>query len=119
MTRAVKLQKRAARVGFDWPDASHVLDKIQEEAVELTEAAEQLPHDKVEEEMGDLLFVMANLARHMKVDPEVAVRRANAKFTRRFQSIENALAKDGRTPDQSSLEEMDRLWDAAKSDERA
>ena len=117
LMRAVKLQKRAARVGFDWPDASHVLDKIQEEASELTEAAATLPHDKVEEEMGDLLFVVANLARHMKIDPEVALRRANAKFTRRFQSIEAALAQDGRRPEQSSLEEMDRLWDAAKDAE--
>ena len=119
LMRAVKLQKRAARVGFDWPDASHVLDKIQEEAAELTEAATTLPQDKVEEEMGDLLFVMANLARHMKIDPEVALRRANAKFTRRFQSIEAALANDGRRPEQSTLEEMDRLWDAAKAAERA
>ncbi len=118
LMRAVKLQKRAARVGFDWPDASHVLDKIQEEAAELTEAAQDLPQDKIEEEMGDLLFVVANLARHMKVDPEVALRRANAKFTRRFEAIEVALAADGRRPDQSDLEEMDRLWDAAKAAER-
>ncbi|MEL7256078.1 MAG: nucleoside triphosphate pyrophosphohydrolase [Pseudomonadota bacterium] len=119
LMRAVKLQKRAARVGFDWPDASHVLAKIEEEAAELTEAAQTLPHDKVEEEMGDLLFVMANLARHMKVDPEVALRRANAKFTRRFEAIETALAEENRRPDQSTLEEMDRLWDAAKAAERA
>ncbi|MEO0371549.1 MAG: nucleoside triphosphate pyrophosphohydrolase, partial [Pseudomonadota bacterium] len=119
LMRAVKLQKRAARVGFDWPDASHVLDKIQEEAGELTEAAESLPHDKVEEEMGDLLFVMANLARHMKVDPELALRRANAKFTRRFEAIEAALASEGRRPEDSDLDEMDHLWDAAKAAERA
>ncbi|MEO0751206.1 MAG: nucleoside triphosphate pyrophosphohydrolase, partial [Pseudomonadota bacterium] len=117
LMRAVKLQKRAARVGFDWPETAQVLDKLQEEAAELTEAAETLPQDKVEEEMGDLLFVMANLARHMKVDPEVALRRANAKFTRRFGAIEAALAADGRRPDQSTLEEMDRLWDAAKAAE--
>ena len=119
LMRAVKLQKRAARVGFDWPDATHVLDKIQEEAAELTEAAETLPQDKIEEEMGDLLFVMANLARHMKVDPEVALRKTNAKFTRRFKSIEAALAAEGRRPDEASLEEMDRLWDAAKTAERS
>ncbi|MEL6991980.1 MAG: nucleoside triphosphate pyrophosphohydrolase [Pseudomonadota bacterium] len=118
LMRAVKLQKRAARVGFDWPDASHVLDKIQEEAAELTEAANTLPQDKIEEEMGDLLFVVANLARHMKVDPEVALRRANAKFTRRFKSIEAALAAKGRRPEQSNLEEMDHLWDAAKAEEK-
>jgi ATP diphosphatase len=119
LLRAMKLQKRAARVGFDWPDASHVLDKIQEEAAELVEAGAEMEPDKVEEEMGDLLFVMANLSRHMKIDPEAALRRANAKFTRRFEAIEAALAKDGRSPEQSSLEEMDRLWDAAKAAERS
>ena len=119
LMRAVKLQKRAARVGFDWPDASHVLEKIQEEAAELTEAADTLPHDKVEEEMGDLLFVMANLARHMKIDPEVALRRANAKFTRRFAFIEAALSAEGRRPEHSDLEEMDRLWDDAKTAEKS
>lgn len=118
LLRAYKLQKRAARVGFDWPDASHVLAKITEEAAELEEAAATLPCEKVEEEMGDLLFVMANLARHMKVDPEAALRNANAKFIRRFAAIEAALAKNGRTPDQSNLEEMDALWDAAKAAER-
>ncbi|WP_371224025.1 nucleoside triphosphate pyrophosphohydrolase [Roseovarius sp. 2305UL8-3] len=118
LLRAVKLQKRAARVGFDWPDASHVLDKITEEAAELTEAAETLPHEKVEEEFGDLLFVMANLARHMGVEPEAALRRANAKFTRRFQRIEALLADQGKRPEQSDLAEMDALWDRAKAEER-
>ena len=113
-----KLQKRAARVGFDWPDASHVLDKITEEATELTEAADALSPEKVEEEFGDLLFVMANLARHMKVDPEAALRAANAKFIRRFERIETLLADRGKTPDQSDLAEMDALWDQAKSEER-
>ncbi len=118
LLRAVKLQKRAARVGFDWPDASHVLDKITEEAAELTEAVDTLTHDKVEEEFGDLLFVMANLARHMGVEPEAALRGANAKFTRRFQRIEAFLAETGKTPEQSDLEEMDALWDCAKAEER-
>lgn len=118
LLRAVKLQKRAARVGFDWPDASQVLEKITEEAAELREAADTLPHDKVEEEFGDLLFVMANLARHMGVEPETALRRANAKFTRRFDAIETALAENGRRPEDSDLEEMDALWDAAKTRER-
>ena len=118
LLRAYKLQKRAARVGFDWPDASHVLAKIEEEAAELREAAAELPHDKVEEEFGDLLFVMANLARHMKVEPEAALRRANAKFIRRFGRIESLLAEDGRTPADSTLEEMDALWDRAKREER-
>ncbi|MEQ8292395.1 MAG: nucleoside triphosphate pyrophosphohydrolase [Roseovarius sp.] len=118
LLRAVKLQKRAARVGFDWPDASHVLDKITEEAEELREAAESLPQEKVEEEFGDLLFVMANLARHMGVEPEAALRGANAKFTRRFERIEAWLAEDGREASESDLQEMDALWDRAKAEER-
>ena len=117
LLRAVKLQKRAARVGFDWPEASQVLDKITEEAGELLEAVETLPHDKIEEEFGDLLFVMANLARHMKVDPETALRRANAKFTRRFARIEALLAEAGKRPEDSDLAEMDALWNRAKAEE--
>lgn len=118
LTRAVKLQNRAARVGFDWPDASHVLAKIVEEAHELTEARESLGAREIEAEFGDLLFVVANLARHLKVDPEAALRGANAKFTRRFASIEAALAARGRRPQESTLAEMDALWDAAKAAER-
>jgi ATP diphosphatase len=118
LLRALKLQKRAARVGFDWPDASHVLDKIAEEAAELHEAATTLSHDKVEEEFGDLLFVMVNLARHMGVEPEAALRAANGKFTRRFQRIEALLAEAGKTPEQSDLAEMDALWNRAKAEER-
>ncbi|WP_323764274.1 nucleoside triphosphate pyrophosphohydrolase [Marinovum sp.] len=118
LLRAFKLQKRAARVGFDWPETAQVLDKIAEEAHELVEARDTLTRDAVEEEMGDLLFVMANLARHLDVEPEAALRRANAKFTRRFRSIEAALAASGRTAEESTLEEMDALWDAAKADER-
>ncbi|SDY93851.1 ATP diphosphatase [Jannaschia faecimaris] len=118
LLRAVKLQNRAARVGFDWPDTSQVLDKVQEEAAELVEARDHLSKTEVEEEMGDLLFVVANLARHLGVDPEGALRAANAKFTRRFESIEDALAADGRTPVQSDLVEMDALWDAAKVREK-
>jgi ATP diphosphatase len=115
LMRAEKLQKRAARVGFDWPDIGLVIDKIAEESRELAEARETLPHDKIEEEMGDLLFVMANLARHLKVDPETALRRANAKFTRRFAHIEAELAKAGKRPADSDLAEMDALWNAAKA----
>jgi ATP diphosphatase len=118
LLRAVKLQKRAARVGFDWPQTAHVIDKITEEAQELHEAAAHLPQEKIEEEFGDLLFVMANLARHMRVDPESALRAANAKFTRRFFRIEQLLAEKGRTPTESDLEEMDALWNRAKSEER-
>jgi len=119
LTRAVKLQKRAARVGFDWPDAVHVIDKIAEEARELVEARETLPQAEIEEEFGDMLFVIANLARHLKVDPESALRAANQKFTRRFHAIEVALASQDKRPEDSTLEEMDELWDAAKAAEKA
>jgi nucleoside triphosphate diphosphatase len=119
LTRAVKLQKRAARVGFDWPDAAQVVDKIAEEARELVEARDRLDPAEVAEEYGDLLFVMANLARHLDVDPEAALRAANAKFTRRFRAIEAALAGQGRRPEESTLSEMDALWNAAKAAEKA
>lgn len=119
LTRAVKLQNRAARVGFDWPGADDVLDKITEESAELVEARDQLGPDEMEEEFGDLLFVMANLARHLKIDPEQALRRANTKFTRRFRSIEAALATEDRRPEDSDLAEMDRLWNEAKRVEKA
>ncbi|MBY6116312.1 nucleoside triphosphate pyrophosphohydrolase [Mameliella alba] len=116
LLRAVKLQKRAARVGFDWPTTDEVMDKLREEMDELRQAEDA---DHRFEEFGDLLFVMANLGRHMGIDPEAALRAANAKFTRRFQAIEAALAEDGRRPEDSDLEEMDRLWDAAKAAEKA
>jgi ATP diphosphatase len=119
MTRAVKLQKRLARVGFDWNDTGSVLDKIVEEAGELVEARDTLGAEEIEAEFGDLLFVMANLARHLGVDPEAAVRRTNSKVERRFASIETRLAAGGKTPSDSNLAEMDALWDAAKVDERA
>ena len=115
LTRAVKLQNRAARVGFDWPEAGAVLDKIAEETAELVEARDAGETAKLAEEYGDLLFVMANLGRHLGVDPEAALRAANAKFTRRFESIEAALAAEGRAPADSTLAEMDALWDAAKA----
>ena len=119
LMRAVKLQKRAARVGFDWPSTDEVLAKLVEEAEELTEARASLSEDEIEEEFGDLLFVVANLGRHYGVDPEAALRRANAKFTRRFAAIEDSLAALGKTPTQSDLAEMDELWDAAKAAEKA
>ena len=119
LLRAHKLQKRAARVGFDWPDITQVLDKLVEEAAELAEAKAQLGPDEIEEEMGDLLFVMANLARHLGVEPEAALRRGNAKFTRRFAHIEAALAQQGKTPQQSNLAEMDALWNSAKAVDKA
>ena len=118
LTRAVKLQKRAGRVGFDWPSTDEVVAKIAEEAAELVEARDRLTPVQVAEELGDLLFVMANLARHLKVDPEAALRAANAKFTRRFGRIEDWLAEEDRTPDQSDLAEMDALWNRAKMEEK-
>lgn len=118
LSRAVKLQARAARVGFDWPSTDEVVAKITEEAAELAEARGTLGPDAVTEEFGDLLFVMANLARHLKVDPEAALRAANAKFTRRFARIEDWLAEAGKTPAASDLAEMDALWNRAKVEER-
>ncbi len=117
LTRALKLQNRAARVGFDWPETTQVLEKIKEEAAELVEAKAELSQSEVEEEFGDLLFVMANLGRHLGVQPEEALRKANAKFTRRFRAIEDRLKAMGKTPAQSGLEEMDALWDQVKATE--
>lgn len=119
LTRAVKLQKRAARVGFDWPSTAEVLDKIVEEANELVEARDTLTEAEQFEEFGDLLFVVANLARHLKIDPEAALRAANAKFTRRFNRIEDVLAESRRRPEDSDLAEMDALWNRAKAEEKA
>ena len=111
LTRAEKLQRRASTIGFDWNNADLVLDKLAEEAREILEAETQ---DEREDEIGDLLFVVANLARHLKVDPEAALRRANAKFTRRFRHIEAELAAKGIKPGDASLDEMEALWGEAK-----
>jgi ATP diphosphatase len=119
LVRAIKLQNRAARVGFDWPSTDEVIDKIVEEARELNEARAEKSEAEVFEEFGDLLFVVTNLARHLKIDAEAALRAANSKFTRRFGSVEAALAAGGRRPEDSTLAEMDALWDAAKIAERA
>ncbi|MWB77233.1 nucleoside triphosphate pyrophosphohydrolase [Pseudooceanicola sp. 216_PA32_1] len=119
LTRAVKLQKRAARVGFDWPGTGDVLSKLTEETAELVEARDTLGPEEIEEEFGDLLFVMANLARHMGVDPEAALRGANAKFTRRFKRIEDQLDAIGKRPADSDLAEMDTMWDIAKAEDKA
>jgi ATP diphosphatase len=118
LTRALKLQNRAARVGFDWPSTGEVMDKLVEEAREVVEARDTLTHDALTEEIGDLLFVMANLARHLKVDPEAALRAANQKFSRRFARIEDWLAQSGKTPADSDLQEMDDLWNRAKREEK-
>ena len=117
--RAAKLTKRAARVGFDWPSTDEVFDKLDEEVAELRAEIAAGDMDKAQDEVGDLLFVVANLARKLGVEPEEALRTANAKFVRRFHFIEAELARDGRSPEQSDLAEMDGLWNAAKAAERA
>ena len=142
LTRAIKLQSKAAKVGFDWPGLAPVFDKMREELAELEEvvgpassgrrsmlvasgssaSSGRLPggesEDAIKEEFGDLLFVMTNVARHLNIDPEAALRSANEKFTRRFHHIEVRLAEQGSTPAQSNLAEMDALWDEAKAGEK-
>ncbi|MEW6391317.1 MAG: nucleoside triphosphate pyrophosphohydrolase [Pseudomonadota bacterium] len=118
LTRAVKLTKRAARVGFDWPTAAEVLEKLREETEEIAVEIEAGDMAKAREELGDILFVCANLARKLDVDPEDALRATNAKFTRRFAFVEAGLAERGKTPDQSDLAEMDALWNDAKAVEK-
>ncbi|MEZ5819066.1 MAG: nucleoside triphosphate pyrophosphohydrolase [Hyphomicrobiaceae bacterium] len=139
LTRAAKLQDKAAAVGFDWPSLGPVFEKVREELGELEgialaadprgarhgeltrdaenrEAARDIAH--IEEELGDLLFVLANVGRHLGIDPENALRRANAKFERRFSGIERKLAARGKKPEDSDLAEMDALWDEIKREER-
>jgi ATP diphosphatase len=124
LTRAVKLQKAAARVGFDWPTLVPVLDKLKEELGELEDAigaagGQTRPGDAaIAEELGDVLFVIANLARHLKIDPEASLRDANAKFVRRFRRIEELLAAAGLSPSEATLAEMERAWEEAKAEER-
>jgi len=120
LTRALKLQNRAARVGFDWPSLTPVFEKLKEELGELQaeiEAKDVTP-ERIADEFGDVLFVIANVARHLKLDPETALRGANAKFERRFRRVEQLLAAQGKSPEQSTLDEMDCLWDTAKAEER-
>ncbi len=117
LMRAVKLQKRAATVGFDWDSAAKVLEKVVEEAHEIVEAQQAgSPQERIEDEVGDLLFVATNLARHLKVDPEAALRGTNAKFVKRFQFIERSLAAEGRAPADATLDEMEALWQRAKTE---
>jgi ATP diphosphatase len=118
LTRALKLQEKASTVGFDWNDPRPVLAKIREEADEIEHALANGDNREVASEIGDLLFAVVNLARHASADPEATLRQTNAKFERRFRYIEKRLADEGRTPAKSSLEEMDRLWNEAKADER-
>jgi nucleoside triphosphate diphosphatase len=117
LTRALKLQQKAGKVGFDWNDPHAVLAKIREEADEISAALASGDRAGAAAETGDLLFAAVNLARHLDADPEAALRATNAKFERRFAFIENALAARGKTPEQSSLDEMDGLWNAAKAAE--
>jgi MazG family protein len=119
LSRAAKLQRRASRVGFDWPEAFETVFKIEEELAEVQEElAEGGDQRRLEEEIGDLLFAVVNLARHLELDPEQTLRRANQKFERRFRAIEARLARQGRRPQQCELEELDALWEAVKREER-
>ncbi len=132
LTRAVKLQDKAARVGFDWPNLSPVFDKLKEEIAELEEVAvpadprvnPQAPitdaaHARIMEELGDALFVLANVARHLKIDPEAALRAANAKFSRRFAYVEARLAEQGLRPEEAALDDMDALWNEIRARDKA
>jgi len=118
LTRAEKLTRRAARVGFDWADAAEVLDKLDEEVAELRAEMAGADPNRLEDELGDMLFVMANLARKLKLDPETCLRRANDKFSRRFAAVEQALAARGLTPADAGLDAMEAEWHAVKRRER-
>lgn len=119
LTRAVKLQRRAARVGFDWAQAVDILDKVAEETAELRHEIETgAPKERMQDELGDLLFVLANLARRLDIDPETALRGTNAKFERRFRRVEALLTERGLNPSADLLDEMETLWRQAKAEER-
>jgi ATP diphosphatase len=118
LMRALKLQQKAGTVGFDWNDPRAVIAKLREEIGEIEAELDGADSERLEDEMGDLLFAAVNLARHLKVDPDQALRRTNAKFTRRFGAIETALAAEGRKPADASLDEMEALWQRAKQSER-
>lgn len=118
LTRALKLQASASKVGFDWNDPSAVLAKIHEEIGEIESEIDAGERGRAAEEVGDLLFAVVNLARHLAIDPEAALRATNVKFERRFGAIEQALAARGKSPQQATLAEMDALWDAAKAAEK-
>jgi tetrapyrrole methylase family protein/MazG family protein/ATP diphosphatase len=118
LTRAEKLSKRAARVGFEWPGIDGVLEKISEEANELRDAVKSRNDRDMEEELGDLFFTLANLARYLKVDPEKALRGSNAKFSRRFRHVENGLREQGKSLDDADLEQMDTLWNEARAEDK-
>ena len=118
LVRAMELQRKAATVGFDWNDPRAVLQKIREECDEIEDALDRNAAEELADETGDLLFALVNLARHTKVDPEIALRRTNAKFERRFAYIERAISAQGRTLEAATLDEMDELWSEAKEGEK-
>jgi len=118
LTRAAKLTSRAARVGFDWPDAAAVLDKLDEEIAELKAELPAADPARLQDEVGDLLFVLANLARKLDLDPEACLRHANEKFSRRFTAMERAIESGGRSLSESSLDSMEATWQAVKALER-
>ena len=123
LSRAIKLQNKAARVGFDWPSLAPVFEKMREELGELenelNDHDQPLDIDRIEDEFGDVLFVIANVGRHLKLDPEQALRRANNKFTSRFKVIEELLSKAGKAPQDSDLDEMEQFWKIAKQREKS
>ena len=121
LSRAAKLQNRAARVGFDWPELAPVLAKLDEELAEVNVEIDHEPRDpdRLEDEIGDLLFVVANLARHLAIDPETALRRTNAKFERRFRAIEAEYAARDKDPAAATLDQLDAAWERAKEAEKA
>ena len=118
LTEALKLQEQAARVGFDWSAPEPILDKIEEERAELREALSDGKPEKVSDELGDLIFALVNIGRHVKADPENALRGTNTKFRRRFQHIETSLAENGETLEAATLDRMEQLWQSAKAIER-
>lgn len=118
LTRALKLQEKAGSVGFDWNDPREVLAKMREELDEIEDALNTGTQQDIAGEIGDMMFAVTNLARHLKIDPETALRLTNAKFTRRFHFIEDELAKVGRKPEGATLEELEALWTAAKTQEK-
>jgi ATP diphosphatase len=118
LTRALKLQKRAARVGFDWTDVADILDKIEEEIGELRHELAEANKGRMQDELGDLLFAVVNLARRLDIDPETALRGTNAKFERRFRRIETLLSEAGRRPEDAGLDDMEALWQQAKREEK-